>query len=82
MFAAYPEDPVQMSQSSVFYVCFFFQWKHGVPVEVIPMAYSPIMLAMQELGLTPVLRMAKEKAVSPYIHDKMLQQVHVKVHES
>ena len=28
------------------------------------MAYSPVMLAMQGLGLTPVLRMAKEKAVS------------------
>ena len=28
------------------------------------MAYSPVMLAMQALGLTPVLRMAKEKAVS------------------
>ena len=41
-----------------------FQWKRGVPVEVIPMAYSPVMLAMRGLGLTPVLRMAKEKAVS------------------
>ena len=39
------------------------QWKRGVPVEVIPMAYSPVMLAMRDLGLTPVLRMAKEKAV-------------------
>lgn len=28
------------------------------------MAYNPVMLAMQGLGLTPTLRMAKEKAVS------------------
>ncbi|CAB4000110.1 ribose-5-phosphate isomerase [Paramuricea clavata] len=44
------------------------QWKRGVPVEVIPMAYSPVMLAMRGLGLTPVLRMAKEKA-GPVVTD-------------
>ncbi|XP_028391466.1 ribose-5-phosphate isomerase-like [Dendronephthya gigantea] len=44
------------------------QWKRGVPVEVIPMAYSPVMLAMKGLGLTPVLRMAKEKA-GPIVTD-------------
>lgn len=41
-----------------------FQWKRGIPVEVIPMAYVPVMKKMQMLGLEPVLRMAKAKAVS------------------
>lgn len=41
-----------------------FQWKRGIPVEVIPMAYVPVMKKMEMLGLKPVLRMAKAKAVS------------------
>lgn len=41
-----------------------FQWKRGIPVEVIPMAYVPVMKKMELLGLKPVLRMAKAKAVS------------------
>ena len=41
-----------------------FQWKKGIPVEVIPMAYVPVMKKMEKLGLKPVLRMAKAKAVS------------------
>ena len=46
-----------------------------MPVEVIPMAYSPVMLAMQGLGLTPVLRMAKEKAVSTVIVKRHRREV-------
>ena len=33
-------------------------------MEVIPMAYVPVMRKMEKLGLNPVLRMAKAKAVS------------------
>lgn len=35
-----------------------------MPVEVIPMAYVPVMRQMEKLGLKPELRMAKAKAVS------------------
>ena len=40
-------------------------WDRGVPIEVIPLAYKPIMntLAMR-FGGEPILRMAKSKAVS------------------
>ncbi len=38
------------------------QWKKGVPIEVIPMAYVPIMRRIKELGGTPSLRMAQAKA--------------------
>jgi ribose 5-phosphate isomerase A len=43
-------------------------WKHGVPVEVIPMAYFPIMMKLKELGGNPKLRMAKSKS-GPLITD-------------
>ena len=33
-------------------------------MEVLPMAYVPVMKKMEQLGLKPVLRMAKAKAVS------------------
>ena len=47
------------------YECVFaLQWRKGVPVEVIPMAYVPVVRKMEKLGLKPVLRMAKAKAVS------------------
>ncbi|XP_074610660.1 ribose-5-phosphate isomerase-like [Acropora palmata] len=43
-------------------------WKRGIPVEVIPMAYVPVMKKMEMLGLKPVLRMAKAKA-GPVVTD-------------
>ena len=46
-------------------VCLFeLQYKKGIPVEVIPMSYVPVMKKMEKLGLKPVLRMAQAKAVS------------------
>ncbi|XP_073238948.1 ribose-5-phosphate isomerase-like isoform X1 [Porites lutea] len=43
-------------------------WKKGIPVEVIPMAYVPVMKKMEKLGLKPILRMAKAKA-GPVVTD-------------
>ena len=43
---------------------FELQYKKGIPVEVIPMSYVPVMKKMENLGLKPVLRMAQAKAVS------------------
>ncbi|OQR81584.1 ribose-5-phosphate isomerase, partial [Thraustotheca clavata] len=43
-------------------------WTQGVPIEVVPLAYTPIMLKLRELNGTPVLRMAKAKA-GPVITD-------------
>jgi ribose 5-phosphate isomerase A len=44
------------------------KWKKGVPLEVIPIAYVPIMNKLKKLGGTPVLRMAKSKS-GPLITD-------------
>jgi ribose 5-phosphate isomerase A len=45
------------------------QWTQGVPVEVVPMAYVPLMHKMeQDFGGKPVLRMAKCKA-GPVVTD-------------
>lgn len=44
------------------------QWVQGVPVEVIPMAYVPLMNKLREMGGAPVLRMAKAKA-GPVVTD-------------
>jgi ribose 5-phosphate isomerase A len=44
------------------------KWKEGVPIEVIPMAYVPIMNKIQELGGNPNLRMAQAKA-GPLVTD-------------
>ncbi|TYZ61810.1 hypothetical protein PybrP1_002292 [[Pythium] brassicae (nom. inval.)] len=44
------------------------QWLQGVPVEVIPMAYVPLMKALADMGGAPVLRMAKHKA-GPVVTD-------------
>ena len=44
------------------------QWKKGIPVEVVPMAYVPVMNKMRDLGLDPVLRMAQNKA-GPVVSD-------------
>lgn len=43
-------------------------WKKGVPIEVIPLGYVPIMKKMEKLGGKPVLRMAQAKA-GPLITD-------------
>ncbi|MFX1393556.1 MAG: ribose 5-phosphate isomerase A [Promethearchaeota archaeon] len=44
------------------------KWNKGVPIEVIPMAYNPIMKKLKKLGGKPVLRMAKSK-MGPLITD-------------
>jgi len=44
------------------------QWKRGVPIEVLPFAYVPIMKKIEQLGGKPVLRMAKSKA-GPCVSD-------------
>jgi len=43
-------------------------WKRGIPLEVIPMAYFPIMKKLKKLGGNPVLRMAQSKS-GPLITD-------------
>eukprot|EP00794_Sanderia_malayensis_P005660 gene5660-6356_t len=44
------------------------KWKKGVPVEVIPMAYEPVLKKLGSLNLRPTLRMAKSKA-GPLVTD-------------
>ncbi len=44
------------------------KWKNGVPIEVIPMAYIPLMKKLEKMGATPILRMAKAKA-GPLVTD-------------
>jgi ribose 5-phosphate isomerase A len=44
------------------------KWKNGIPIEVIPMAYVPLMKKLEKLGGTPNLRMAKAKA-GPLVTD-------------
>jgi ribose 5-phosphate isomerase A len=43
-------------------------WRNGVPIEVIPLAYVPIMKRLEKLGGKPVLRMAQAKA-GPVVSD-------------
>jgi len=43
-------------------------WKNGIPIEVLPMAYVPIMKKLQTLGGKPVLRMGEKKA-GPVVTD-------------
>jgi ribose 5-phosphate isomerase A len=43
-------------------------WKKGIPIEVIPLAYVPIMKKLEKLGGKSVLRMAQAKA-GPLITD-------------
>ena len=43
-------------------------WKKGIPIEVIPMAYIPLMKKMEKLGGNPQLRMAKAKT-GPVVTD-------------
>ncbi|ETV96174.1 ribose 5-phosphate isomerase A, variant [Aphanomyces invadans] len=44
------------------------QWTQGIPIEVVPLAYVPLMRKLKELHGTPVLRMAKAKA-GPVVTD-------------
>ncbi|TMW68265.1 hypothetical protein Poli38472_005733 [Pythium oligandrum] len=44
------------------------QWTKGVPIEVVPMAYVLISEKMKQMGGTPVLRMAQQKA-GPVVTD-------------
>jgi len=43
-------------------------WKKGVPIEVIPMAYVPLMKKLKKMGGKPILRMAQSKS-GPLITD-------------
>ncbi|MHA2007623.1 MAG: ribose 5-phosphate isomerase A [Promethearchaeota archaeon] len=43
-------------------------WNKGVPIEVIPLSYKPIMKKLENLGGVPVLRMALAKA-GPLVTD-------------
>jgi len=38
------------------------KWHKGVPIEVIPMAYGPVLRSLEKFGGTPKLRMAVSKA--------------------
>jgi len=44
------------------------KWKKGIPIEVIPISYVPIINKLKKLGGSPVLRMAQAKA-GPLISD-------------
>ena len=43
-------------------------WKKGIPIEVIPMAYFPILKKLKKLDGNPILRMAQSKS-GPLITD-------------
>ena len=43
-------------------------WKKGVPVEIIPISYVPLMRKLEKLGGSPTLRMAQAKA-GPVVSD-------------
>ncbi|KAJ3021030.1 hypothetical protein HKX48_009349 [Thoreauomyces humboldtii] len=44
------------------------QWKKGVPLEIVPMVYVPILSKLKSLGAKPTLRMAVKKA-GPVVTD-------------
>jgi len=44
------------------------KWKKGVPIEVVSMAYVPLMKKMAKMGGSPILRLAEKKA-GPLITD-------------
>lgn len=41
------------------------QWKKGIPLEVVSMAYVPVMRRLEEIGGKPKLRMAEKKVHAP-----------------
>jgi ribose 5-phosphate isomerase A len=44
-------------------------WTQGVPLEVLPLAYVPVMKAVEKLGGKPTLRMAKASKAGPVVTD-------------
>jgi len=44
------------------------QWKKGIPIEVIPLSYVPLLQKFRSMGGIPSLRMAKSKA-GPVVSD-------------
>lgn len=44
------------------------EWRNGVPLEVIPEGYAPVMRTLARMGGKPVLRMAQRKA-GPVVTD-------------
>jgi len=71
------QEKIVASNSKIFIIIADFRkksdklgmnWKRGVPIEVIPMAYFPIMKKLKELDGNPKLRMAKAKS-GPLITD-------------
>ena len=45
-------------------ICFCTQWTKGLPIEVLPFAYKPVKLRLEEKGGAAELRMAQKKAAS------------------
>jgi ribose 5-phosphate isomerase A len=45
------------------------QWKQGVPIEVLPLAYRPVAKKIEKLGGKPVLRMCKGGKAGPIVTD-------------
>ncbi len=43
-------------------------WRNGIPIEVIPMAYVAVMNKLKEIGGNPILRMAQKK-MGPVVSD-------------
>ena len=71
------QEKLLISNAKQFYVvadyrkespCLGTSWKKGVPLEVVPMAYVPVMKKLQKMGGKPVLRMATAKA-GPCVSD-------------
>lgn len=44
-------------------------WRKGIPVEVLPLAYTPIMQKLEQLGGKPVLRMCSGGKAGPIVTD-------------
>lgn len=49
------------------------QWTKGLPIEVLPFAYKPVKVKLEELGGTADLRMAKNKAVCVHSRCEMCE---------
>jgi ribose 5-phosphate isomerase A len=45
------------------------EWKKGVPIEVLPIAYVPVMQSLEKMGGKPVLRMAGASKAGPIVTD-------------
>lgn len=56
------------------------KWKKGVPLEVSPLAYVPVMQKLSAMGGQPLLRMAKAKAGEQQMNQlllvKLLRSLH------